>query len=168
MPSLPSPCFNPFILQIDKEVISRCSISQPVANKWGGNLSNIVYSYKYLRPFIPIKQSFARGVSGLMADSDLIFTPPNSWREMKTHCTCKHDVCTHVTPPICILLLIPSSRKVITLLASQTLPKNTQICFPCGHVLMDMKAGEKRNPSRRRGAAWVSCTFIHSRDVSDM
>lgn len=147
---------------------SRCRISQPVANKWGGNLSNIIYGYKYLRQFIPIKQSVVRGVSGLMADSDLISTLQNSRRETKTLCTCKHDVCTRVTPPICILLLIPSSRKVITLLASQKLPKNTQICFLCGHVLMDMKAGEKRNPSWWRGTVWVSCTFIHSRDVSHM
>ena len=105
-------------------------------------------SFTAIHPFIPIKQSVVRGVSGLMADSYLISTLQNSWSETKTLYTCKHEVCTRLTPPICILLLIPSSGKVITLLASQTLPKNTQICFLCGHVLMDMKAGEKRNPFR--------------------
>lgn len=95
-----------------------------------------IYSYKYLHVFIFINISINSSntsdiwaVSSFMTNSDLF---SRLWAAgVKNLRTCKHDVCICVTSAICILLLIPPSWKVITLLASQTLPKMRQICFQC-------------------------------------
>lgn len=72
--------------------------------------------------------------------------------------TCKHDVCTCVKSAICILLLIPSSEKVITLLASQTLPEN-KYAFCVDMYLWTWKEEKKKSPGRQE-AVWVCCKFI--------
>lgn len=90
-----------------------------------------------------------------MTDSDLCPTP--LWSRLENLFTCTHDVCVCVTSVICILLLIRSCRKVITLLASQMMPKNRQ---KCGHVFMDTR-GQEPSPPAERDTAGGCSKFIH-------
>lgn len=128
----------------------------------------VIYGYKYLHLLIFINISTSsnisgiRGVSGFMTDSDACFIPQNSQHENLN--TCKHDVCICVTSAICILLLIPPSGKVITLLSCQTLPKNRQICFLHGHVFMDMK--ERKSPRGKKQWGFAVNLTIHFTDIN--
>ena len=140
---------------------SRCGISQPVKNTatvsqgifptwhraaiYSGKIPASIHLHQYLHQFI--KSICHMGAS--TASWPILIPVPHLWTASARNLgTCKHDVCICVISAIFILLLIRPREKVITLVASQTLPKNRQIGCLCGRVFMGLK-GRKIPPGRR-------------------
>lgn len=92
-----------------------------------------------------------------MTDSDLFSTPQNNHRE--NLCTCKHDVCLCVTSDICILLLIPPSRKGYYLAWQSNAAQEWANMLPVRTCISEHEG--KTNPRERKEAVWVCCKFIH-------